>query len=74
MLNIGDISASIVIYKMDGGFGLCARSIGDINVQLIMEQLGGGGHATVAGAQIRGKDLDEVVNMVKKAVKKCLNC
>lgn len=73
MLNIGDISASIVIYKMDGGFGLCARSIGDINVQLIMEQLGGGGHATVAGAQIRGKDLDEVVNMVKKAVKKCLN-
>ena len=51
MLNIGDIRASIVVYAQDGGVGISARSLGDINVQLIMEYLGGGGHSTVAGAQ-----------------------
>ena len=53
MLNIGDIRASIVVYAQDGGVGISARSLGDINVQLIMEYLGGGGHSTVAGAQNR---------------------
>ena len=73
MLNIGDICASVVIYPMEDGCGLCARSIGDINVQLIMERLGGGGHATVAGAQIKGKSIGEVKNMVITAVRDAIN-
>lgn len=68
MLNIGETNASIVIYPMDTGYGLCARSIGNVNVQLLMERLGGGGHATVAGAQIKTKDLERVKRSVIKAV------
>ena len=39
---------------------ISGRSIGDINVQLILEKLGGGGHITVAGAQIEGMTVEEV--------------
>ena len=72
MLNIGETEASIVIYPMDYGYGLCARSIGNVNVQIIMEKLGGGGHATVAGAQIKTKDLALVKRKVIGAVQEYL--
>lgn len=72
MLNIGETKASFVIYPMDSGYGLCARSIGNINVQLIMEKLGGGGHATVAGAQLKTKDLEAVKRTLIKAVQEYL--
>ena len=72
MLNIGETEASIVIYPMDYGYGLCARSIGNVNVQVIMEKLGGGGHATVAGAQIKTKDLALVKRKVIGAVQEYL--
>lgn len=68
MLNIGDIRASIVVYAQDGGVGISARSLGDINVQLIMEYLGGGGHSTVAGAQVKDKNVDMVIEDVEKVV------
>ena len=68
MLNIADIHASIVVYPLDGAISVSARSLGDINVQLIMEKLGGGGHSTVAGAQIKDKTVDMVVEDVKDAV------
>lgn len=68
MLNIADIHASIVAYRLDGAVGISARSLGDINVQLIMEKLGGGGHSTVAGAQIHDKTIDEVIEDIKAAV------
>ena len=68
MLNIGNIKASIVIYPMDNGYGICARSIGNINVQQLMESLGGGGHATIAGAQLKTNDIDKVRCEIKKAV------
>jgi c-di-AMP phosphodiesterase-like protein len=73
MLNIGDIGASIVIYPFEDGYGICARSIGNINVQLIMEALGGGGHATVAGAQIRTKDIERVRLEIDRAVRDYLH-
>ncbi len=73
MLNIGDIGASIVIYPFEDGYGICARSIGNINVQLIMEALGGGGHATVAGAQIRTKDIERVRFEIDRAVRDYLH-
>lgn len=72
MLNIEDIHASIVVYPIENAVGISARSLGDINVQLIMEYLGGGGHSTVAGAQIKDKSVDMAVDDVKAAVKKYL--
>ena len=47
---------------------ISGRSIGDVNVQVILEKLGGGGHITVAGAQVEGKKISEV----KKDLKKCI--
>lgn len=68
MLNIEDIRASIVVYPIDSGAGISARSLGDINVQLIMEALGGGGHMTVAGAQLKSTTVDSAVMEVRAAV------
>lgn len=69
MLNIKNVVASVVVYPADGGTGFSARSIGTINVQLIMEKLGGGGHMTVAGAFIRGIGVDEGVKKAEEAIK-----
>lgn len=68
MLNIKNIAASVVVYPTDGGTGFCARSVGTVNVQLIMEKLGGGGHMTVSGAFIRGIGVDEGVKRAEKAI------
>ena len=68
MLNINGITAAFVLYKSDGGIYLSARSLGDVNVQLIAEKLGGGGHSTVSGAQLKTKDFDEALASLKLAV------
>ena len=60
LLTISNITASFVIGKMGEQICISGRSIGDINVQLILEKLGGGGHITVAGAQIEGMTQEEV--------------
>lgn len=73
MLNINNIRASIVVYPADNGVGISARSIGDVNVQVVMENLGGGGHMTVAGAQIKDITVDDAVIMVKETVKRYLS-
>ena len=52
LLNIRGVSASVVMYKTAVGVSFSARSLGGMNVQVIMEALGGGGHQTMAGAQI----------------------
>lgn len=52
LLNIKDIQASYVIYKSLGNTCISARSLGDLNVQLVMEHLGGGGHQTMAGTNL----------------------
>ncbi len=52
LLSLQDIKASFVMYSENGNINISARSLGDINVQVIMESLGGGGHQTMAGAQI----------------------
>ncbi|MCH5210951.1 MAG: DHH family phosphoesterase [Oscillospiraceae bacterium] len=73
MLNIGDIRASIVVYPIDGTIGVSARSLGEVNVQVLMEYIGGGGHSTVAGAQVRDKNVDMVVDDVINAVNEYLS-
>lgn len=59
LLTISDINASFVLAKVGEKIFVSGRSIGDINVQIILEKLGGGGHITVAGAQLVGMTLEE---------------
>lgn len=61
LLNISGVQASFVVYPADGAVLISARSIGDINVQVILENLGGGGNMATAGAQVRGSDKKRVV-------------
>ena len=60
LLTISDITASFVIGKIGEKVCISGRSIGDINVQVILEKLGGGGHITLAGAQVEGMTIEEV--------------
>ncbi len=60
LLTISDITASFVLGNVGDKVCISGRSIGDINVQLILEKLGGGGHITLAGAQVEGMTLKEV--------------
>ena len=59
LLTISNITASFVLGKMENKICISGRSIGDINVQVILEKLGGGGHITLAGAQVEGMDIEE---------------
>lgn len=69
LLNISGVSASIVVAPDGhGGAFASARSIGELNVQLIMEKLGGGGNRSAAAAQFKDKSLPEVVNAVYAAI------
>ncbi len=65
LLNISGVEASIVLYATnEGGVNISARSIGNVNVQLILERLGGGGNKSVAGAQVSNIDLRTAFNKV----------
>ena len=64
LLTISDITASFVIGKLGDKVCISGRSIGNINVQIILEKLGGGGHITLAGAQIEGLSIGEVKNLL----------
>ncbi len=68
MLNLSGIKAAFVVYPMENEVCVSARSLGDINVQVIAEKLGGGGHATVAGAQLKTRDTEAVFEKLKAAV------
>ena len=60
LLTIGNITASFVLGLMeDGKVCISGRSIGDVNVQMILEKLGGGGHITLAGAQLENVTIDD---------------
>ena len=59
LLTISDITASFVLGRMGNKICISGRSIGDINVQIILEKLGGGGHITLAGAQVEGMTMEE---------------
>ena len=67
LLNVDNIRASFVVTKSEGVLYVSARSIGDVNVQLVMERFGGGGHANVAGAQL-DKEKEEFFEELKKVI------
>ncbi len=69
LLNIRGISASFVIgKKLDGTVIISGRSLGDINVQVILEKIGGGGHLEIAGAQFTDKTIDEVRALLENSI------
>lgn len=69
LLSMQGISASFVIaHRSDGRIGISARSLGDINVQLVMEELGGGGHLTNAACQLEADTIEEAVTRLKAAI------
>ncbi len=70
LLNITGIRASFVLVQLGGEILLSARSLGDINVQLIAESLGGGGHMTMAGVAFTGVTMEEALDKLKQAIEK----
>ena len=68
LLNISGISASFVLYPDEGQVIISARSIGTVNVQVILEPLGGGGNAATAGAQIRGGEVNRVLEDLVRSI------
>ena len=61
-----------MLSKYNGTIYLSARSIDEVNVQVMMERLGGGGHRTVAGAQLKGATVEEAKEKVKKVIQEMI--
>jgi cyclic-di-AMP phosphodiesterase len=69
LLTLKDVGASFVVaHRNDGLIGISARSLGEINVQLVMEKLGGGGHLTNAATQIEASTIDEAKKYLYQAI------
>lgn len=68
LLRIKNIESSFVIVKNGGEIHISGRSNGNISVQLILEKLGGGGHMTVAGAQMKDQSIEGARNLLEKAI------
>lgn len=69
LLDVEGVKASFVLCEEGETIFVSARSLGEINVQVILEKIGGGGHQTISGAQFKGKTVDEVKEIVKEAVR-----
>ena len=70
LLNISGINTSFVLYPDGDRVIISARSIGETNVQVILEPLGGGGNTATAGAQITGKTVDEALDLLVESIDK----
>ena len=72
LLNIIGIDTSFVLSQDGERVNISARSMGDTNVQVILEQLGGGGNAAAAGGQVTGKPIDQVAQELCRAIDRYL--
>ena len=72
LLNVIGIKASFVLTEYNGRIFVSARSIDEINVQIIMERLGGGGHLNVAGAQLVDCTIDSAKRIIKDTLEEML--
>ena len=70
LLNISGVDASFVLYEVGDGVSISARSMGQMNVQIIMEMMGGGGHLTMAGAQVECESAEKVKQLLLTAIDK----
>jgi c-di-AMP phosphodiesterase-like protein len=73
LLNVADIKASFVLSEFNNKIYISARSIDEVNVQLVMERLGGGGHLSVAGSQLEGYTIDEAIIKLKETLETMVN-
>ena len=69
-MNVANVAASFVVFRTGNTINISARSYGELNVQLVMELLGGGGHQTMAAAQLEGETFENALNMLKNAIDK----
>ena len=72
LLNIKGIKASFVLTEYQGLVYISARSIDEVNVQVIMERLGGGGHMNIAGCQMEGVTVQDAIKSIKETLDKML--
>ncbi|MFI3213832.1 MAG: DHH family phosphoesterase [Eubacteriales bacterium] len=72
LLNIRGVKASFILTEYQGMIYVSARSIDEVNVQVIMERLGGGGHMNIAGCQMEGLSLHEGLFKIKGIIDKML--
>lgn len=72
LLNISGINVCFVLIKINDDVVISGRSIGDTNVQVILEDLGGGGHMNMAGAQLKNTSIDEAKIILKRSIEKQL--
>lgn len=72
MLNISGILAGFVLAKINDDIYISGRSVGDINVQVVLEELGGGGHMNIAGTKMSGLTIEEVIEKLEESIKKHL--
>ena len=70
LLTLSGVQASFVFYPKDGGVYISARSLGEVNVQVIVEALGGGGNSTSAGVQLPGVTVEQVRQKLQEAIDK----
>ena len=69
-VSIDGVDGSFVLYDNNGEICISARSMGAINVQVIMETLGGGGHHTMAAAQLKGTEMEKAKQLLLEAIDK----
>ena len=69
LLKVKGVKAAFTLADMGDYINISGRSYGLINVQLILERLGGGGHLTMAGAQVRGKTMEEATELLKSCIR-----
>mgnify|MGYP001463932979 CR=1 FL=1 len=72
LLNISGISVSFVLGEINNDIYISGRSVGDINVQVVLEALGGGGHMNIAGVKVSNRTLEDVLCELKESMKKYL--
>lgn len=72
LLNLNKIDTSFVLSEVDDKVYISGRSNGKINVQVILEKLGGGGHMMIAGAQVQGMSIEEVKKMLIEAIEETI--
>ena len=72
LLKLSGIEISFVLIEINNNIIISARSAGEYNVQVILEELGGGGHMNMAGAQLNNISTDEAKKLLKEAIEKHL--
>ena len=68
LLTLSGVQASFVFYPKDDGVYISARSLGEVNVQVIVEALGGGGNSTTAGGRVENTDVETVKSRLLEAI------